>query len=99
MNLDKLRDAKMVTKWRELEKEAFNYHDMDIINITCYPYIKKIGSQYNVVPGFLRDGVYESGLKEGYFDEDGSAYSGRPCDDSLCGCGKAVEELFESWKL
>ncbi len=70
MNLDKLRDAKMVTKWRELEKEAFNYHDMDIINITCYPYIKKIGSQYNVVPGFLRDGVYESGLKEGYFDED-----------------------------
>lgn len=70
MNLNKLRDADMVTRWRELEKEAFNYHDMDIINITCYPYIRKIGSQYNVVPGFLCDGVYEKGLKEGFLEAE-----------------------------
>ena len=70
MNLNKLRDADMVSKWRELEKESFNYHDMDIINITCYPYIRKIGSQYNVMPGFLCDGVYERGLEEGFLEEE-----------------------------
>lgn len=69
MNLKALREKGMVEKWRSLSKEKFNYHDMDILNITCYPGIKKLDSEYNVIPGYFVEKGYEKGVEEGFLDE------------------------------
>lgn len=70
MNLEKLREDAVLETWRDLAKEEFNYHDMDIINIVCYPKILKIGSKYNVIPSYLLKGTYMDGVKEGFLGED-----------------------------
>ena len=66
MNLKKLREGRMVTRWREMSNERFEYQDMDMINITCYPLIKKISTKYSVIPGYFKRGRYEDGVAEGF---------------------------------
>ena len=56
----------MVERWREMTNERFEYQDMDIINITCYPFIKKISTKYSVIPGYYKRGRYEDGVVEGF---------------------------------
>ena len=68
MNLKLMRETEIVKTWRRLSREKFNYHDMDIINITCYPKIRKLSSRYNVIPGFFVENSYEKGANEGFLD-------------------------------
>lgn len=66
MNLKKMREENMVDRWREMSNERFEYQDMDIINITCYPLIKKISTKYSVIPGYFKRGRYNDGVAEGF---------------------------------
>ena len=68
MNLDEIRKEGLYEKWKLLSGEKFEQHDMDIINITCYPKIKKIGSEYAVIPRYFLKRGYEQGVKEGFLD-------------------------------
>lgn len=68
MNLDEIRKDGLYDKWKALSREKFEQHDMDIINITCFPKIKKIGSEYAVIPRYFLKRGYELGVKEGFLD-------------------------------
>ena len=70
MNLREIRDRQLVIRWRELCRKKFEYHDMDVLNISCYPFIKKVGANYNIIPGYLVKKAYELGVSEGYFDKN-----------------------------
>lgn len=70
MNLVKLREDAVFKNWRDLAKEEFNYHDMDIINIVCHPRMLKIGSKYNIIPSYFSKGSYVDGVKEGFLEEE-----------------------------
>ena len=64
-----LRESNMTETWRRLSREKFNYHDMDIINITCYPEVKKVSSEYNIIPGYFVKNAYQKGVEEGFIDK------------------------------
>lgn len=68
MNLAEIRGSDVQQRWRELLMEEFEQHDMDILNISCYPKIKKIGSRFNVIPRYLKNGGYEKGVNEGFIE-------------------------------
>lgn len=70
MNLKEIRERKLVNRWRELCREKFEYHDMDVLNISCFPYIKKINAKYNIIPGYFVKKAYEQGVREGYFKDE-----------------------------
>lgn len=69
MNLRRLRNEGFVPKWREMTRERFEHHDMDILNITCFPHMKKIDSRFNVIPSHFLNKSYEVGVEEGFISE------------------------------
>lgn len=68
MNLFEIRRCGVQNKWKELMREKFEQHDMDILNIACYPKIKRIGSRFNVIPRFVENNGYEKGVREGFMN-------------------------------
>lgn len=48
MNLKKLREDRMVDKFKELSRNRYEYQDQDIINISCKDKIKYLPPCYNV---------------------------------------------------
>lgn len=66
LNLEKIRGTGVLTQWRKFMGERFEYQEMDIINITCFPRIKKIGTKYSVIPGYFKRGRYDDGVAEGF---------------------------------
>lgn len=68
MNLAEIRGSDVQEKWKELLQEKFEQHDMDILNIACYPKIRKVGSRFNVIPRYVKNGGYEKGVDEGFID-------------------------------
>ena len=66
MNLRQMRETRVFDRWREFLGERFEYQEMDIINITCYPLIKKIGTKYSIIPGYFKRGRYDDGVVEGF---------------------------------
>ena len=68
MNLVEIRRSDVQKRWRELLMEEFEQHDMDILNIACYPKIKKIGSRFNIIPRYVKNGGYAKGRDEGFID-------------------------------
>lgn len=64
MNLKKIRDSNIESKWIELSIQKFEHQDQDIINATCNKNILKLNGKYNVIPRYVKNGGYDVGVKE-----------------------------------
>lgn len=69
MNLRKIRESKIINKWKSLSTFPFALQDQDILNITCYPHIMFLEQRYMVLPKYLENHGYEIAVKEGFICE------------------------------
>ena len=68
INLEKMRNDKLEDDmWREAAINSFTYNDQDIINKLCFPYIKLLKANCNILVPCLRDkDLYSCMLGENY---------------------------------
>lgn len=69
MNLDVIRKTDLMQRWRDLSANQYDHHDMDILNITCYPKIYNLSSRFCVIPRYLESDGYTKGINEKFMPE------------------------------
>ena len=68
MNLDAIRNARLMDNWMKLVSMEFPAQDQDILNLTCYGKIKVIGLKYNAMTKTKSLVDYKKGYRNDVYD-------------------------------